>query len=71
MKQVSRHFALRPAVDAGCERSLLDTLDNALRAVCAGQRDAAQREALAALTGMRRDLFPKAAAYAPSLATAL
>ncbi|KQV51640.1 FUSC family protein [Massilia sp. Root335] len=71
MKQLSRHFALRPAVDAGCERSLLDTLDNALRAICAGQRDAAQREALAALTGMRRDLFPKAAAYAPSLATAL
>jgi uncharacterized membrane protein YccC len=66
MKQLSRHFALRPNVDAGCERSLLETLDNALRAICAGTRDAAQREALAALTGMRRDLFPKAAAYAPS-----
>jgi uncharacterized membrane protein YccC len=71
MKQLSRHFALRPKVDAGCERSLLDTLDNALRAICAGQRDAAQREALAALTGMRRDLFPKAAAYVPALATAI
>ena len=71
MKQLSRHFALRPRVDAGCERSLLDTLDNALRAICAGERDAAQREALAALTGMRRDLFPKAAAYEPSLATAI
>jgi uncharacterized membrane protein YccC len=71
MKQLSRHFALRPKVDVACERSLLDTLDNALRALCAGQRDAAQREALAALTGMRRDLFPKAAPYAPSLATAI
>jgi uncharacterized membrane protein YccC len=71
MKQLSRHFALRPTVDAGCERSLLDTLDNALRAICAGPRDAAQREALAALTGMRRDLFPKAAAYAPALVPAI
>jgi uncharacterized membrane protein YccC len=71
MQQLSRHFALRPAVDAGCERSLLDMLDNALRAICAGQRSDGQREALAALTGMRRDLFPKAAAYAPSLATAI
>jgi uncharacterized membrane protein YccC len=76
MKQLSRHFALRPGGDAGCERSLLDTLDNALRAICAGERDAAQRsdarrEALAALTGMRRDLFPKAAAYQPSLVTAI
>jgi uncharacterized membrane protein YccC len=70
MKQLSRHFALRPRVDAGCERSLLDTLDNALRAICAGERDAAQREALAALTGMRRDLFPLAAAYQPLSATA-
>jgi uncharacterized membrane protein YccC len=71
MKQLSRHFALRPAVDAGCERSLLETLDNALRAICAGPRDVAQREALAALTGMRRDLFPKAAAYAPALVPAI
>jgi uncharacterized membrane protein YccC len=71
MKQLSRHFALRPTVDAGCECSLLDSLDNALRAICAGERDGAQREALAALTGMRRDLFPKAAPYAPSLATAI
>jgi uncharacterized membrane protein YccC len=81
MRQLSRHFASRPAVDTQCERSLLDTLDNALRAICAGERDVAQRsdarrsdarrEALAALTGMRRDLFPKAAPYAPSLAPAL
>jgi len=71
MQQLSRHFALRPGVDAECERTLLGTLDNALRAICAGARDAAQHEALAALTGMRRDLFPKAAPYEPSLATAI
>ncbi|HEY1226877.1 MAG TPA: FUSC family protein, partial [Ramlibacter sp.] len=63
MTQLSRHFALRPGIDRDCEARLLDTLDNALRAICAGTRDASQLEALAALTGMRRDLFPKAAPY--------
>ena len=38
-------------------------LAHALRASCAGTRDSAQNEALAALTGMRRDLFPQAAPY--------
>jgi hypothetical protein len=71
MTQLSDHFARRPAIDATRVTQLLDTLDNALRAICAGQQAAAQREALAALTGMRRDLFPNAAAYQPSvLATA-
>jgi uncharacterized membrane protein YccC len=63
MTQLSRHFALRPRVDHDCETCLLGTLDNALRAICAGTRDSAQNEALAALTGMRRDLFPQAAPY--------
>jgi uncharacterized membrane protein YccC len=63
MAQLSTHFALRPGVDQACETRLLDTLDNALRAICAGTRDACQNEALAALTGMRRDLFPQAAPY--------
>jgi hypothetical protein len=60
---LSRHFALRPRVDQDCETHLLGSLDNALRAICAGTRDAFQLEALAALTGMRRDLFPQAAPY--------
>jgi uncharacterized membrane protein YccC len=63
MTQLSTHFALRPRVDRDCESRLLGTLDNALRAICAGTRDGAQNEALAALTGMRRDLFPQAAPY--------
>jgi uncharacterized membrane protein YccC len=63
MTQLSRHFALRPRIDGDCETRLLGTLDNALRAICAGTRDSAQNEALAALTGMRRDLFPQAAPY--------
>jgi uncharacterized membrane protein YccC len=63
MAQLSRHFALRPGVDRDCESRLLGTLDNALRAICDGTRDAFQTEALAALTGMRRDLFPQAAPF--------
>jgi len=71
MAQLSRHFARLPALDKDGEASLLATLDNALRAICEGTRDASQREALAALTGMRRDLFPKAAPYQPAFATAI
>jgi uncharacterized membrane protein YccC len=63
MHELSHHFALRPRVDKNCESRLLDTLDNALRAICAGTCDSAQNEALAALTGMRRDLFPQAVPF--------
>ena len=69
MDLLSRHFALRPEVDRDGEARLLAALDNALRALCDGMRDAAQREALAALTGMRRDLFPQAPPYQPSRTT--
>jgi len=66
MSQLARHFARLPAIDRDGEGQLLGALDNALRAICQGTHDAAQREALAALTGMRRDLFPQAPAYEPS-----
>jgi uncharacterized membrane protein YccC len=71
MKQLSRHFARLPALDKEGESQLLDALDNALRAVCDGTHDASQREALAALTGVRRDLFPWAAPYQPARMTAI
>jgi uncharacterized membrane protein YccC len=71
MTQLSRHFARMPAIDQDGEAQLQDAIDNALRALCDGSRDAAQREALAALTGIRRDLFPQAAAYQPSPTTAI
>lgn len=67
---LSRRFARLPALDRDEEAALLAALDNSLRAICRGTRDAAQREALAALTGMRRDLFPQAPAYDPSTLTA-
>lgn len=71
MTQLARHFERLPAVDAAGEAHLLESLDNALRALCEETSDAFQHEALAALTGMRRDLFPGAAPYQPSPMTAL
>jgi uncharacterized membrane protein YccC len=71
MTQLSQHFSRLPAIDSQGETRLLGAIDNALRAICEGTRDAAQREALAALTGIRRDLFPQAAPYQPVLMTAI
>lgn len=71
MSQLSRHFARLPDIDKDGEGHLLGALDNALRSICEGTHDAAQREALAALTGMRRDLFPWAAPYQPVRMTAV
>ncbi|RYF05685.1 MAG: FUSC family protein [Oxalobacteraceae bacterium] len=71
MAQLSHHFERLPALDRDGETHLLGALDNALRAVCEGTHDAPQREALAALTGIRRDLFPWAAPYQPAHMTAV
>jgi uncharacterized membrane protein YccC len=65
MTQLSQHFARLPAIDEQADRQLLAALDNALRAISEATQDAAQREALAALTGIRRDLFPQAPPYEP------
>jgi hypothetical protein len=69
MALLARRFARLPAIDEQAEQHTLDALDNALRAVChatQGALENAQREALAALSGMRRDLFPRAPAWRPS-----
>jgi uncharacterized membrane protein YccC len=66
MGQLARRFRNLPAIDVDDERQVLDTLDNALRALCEGPAETARTTALAALTGIRRDLFPQAAAYQPS-----
>ena len=52
--------------------SLLEKLDGTLRAVCAisaGSAGEARQQAAAALASMRRDLFPRAAAYQPEIAS--
>jgi uncharacterized membrane protein YccC len=66
LEHLAQHFEARPRIDAAFEPRLLVSLDNALRAVCAAAPDGAQRQAVAALAGIRRDLFPEAASYAPS-----
>ncbi|MYM21060.1 FUSC family protein [Duganella sp. FT135W] len=53
---------------------LLEKLDSTLRAVCAAagtaaDAGAARQQAAAALASMRRDLFPRAAAYQPEIAS--
>ena len=65
MTQLSQRYARMPDVDDGAETALLTALDNALRAIAAGLRDGAQADALAALTSVRRDLFPAASPYQP------
>ncbi|MDQ2820307.1 MAG: FUSC family protein [Pseudomonadota bacterium] len=65
MAQLAHRYSLLPAVDAPREAALLDALDNALRAICAGTRDAAQTTALTSLTSVWRDLFPGALPWQP------
>jgi hypothetical protein len=48
--------------------ALLEKLDSTLRAVCAARAGEARQQA-AALASMRRDLFPRAAAYQPEIAS--
>jgi hypothetical protein len=60
LAQLGRHFARRPRVEPDVEARLLDALDGTLRTVVNQHADPT---ALAALTGMRRDLFPQAAPW--------
>ena len=66
LEHLSRHFAARPGVDAVEDAHLLASIDNALRSVSAAGNSEARRDALAALAGIRRDLFPQALPYEPS-----
>ncbi|XYJ10413.1 FUSC family protein [Telluria sp. B2] len=66
LEHLSQHFEARPRHDAAEEARLLASLDNALRSVSAAQGSNAQRDALSALAGIRRDLFPQALPYQPS-----
>jgi len=66
LEHLAQHFAARPGVDARADARLLASVDNALRSVSAAQVTDARRAALAALAGIRRDLFPQALAYQPS-----
>lgn len=66
MEHLSQHFEARPQVDRAVEARLLASLDNAMRSVSAAEPGPAQLDAVAALAGIRRDLFPSAPGYEPS-----
>jgi uncharacterized membrane protein YccC len=66
LEHLAQHFEARPRVDQAFAPRLLASLDNALRSVCAAADGAPRQHAVAALAGIRRDLFPVAAPYAPS-----
>jgi uncharacterized membrane protein YccC len=66
MEHLAQHFEARPKVDPAGQERLLVSLDNALRSVCAAAPSQGQVDAVAALSGIRRDLFPHAAPYQPS-----
>jgi len=61
MRELAASFRERPRAVA--ETGLLQRLDAALREVCAAAPGAVQRDAAAALAGIRRGLFPGAAPY--------
>jgi uncharacterized membrane protein YccC len=65
MEHLSQHFAARPRVDPAEDERLLASLDNALRSVAAAAPSKARTDALVALAGLRRDLFPNAPPYQP------
>jgi uncharacterized membrane protein YccC len=65
MRDLAASFRARP--QAGDETGLLQRVDAALRDVCAAAPGAAQRDAVAALAGIRRGLFPDAAPYRAQL----
>ncbi|MFC3460451.1 FUSC family protein [Massilia haematophila] len=66
LEHLAQHFEARPRHDAQEDARLLASLDNALRSVSAAQASTARGDALAALAGIRRDLFPQAPPYQPS-----
>lgn len=63
LRALSEHFRAQPGKPAS---ALLLRLDDALRDVCGAEPGAAQRDAIAALTGIRRGLFPQAPPYQPA-----
>jgi len=66
IQDLSAHFRARTKQPNLSNPALLEHIDATLRGVCAAEALPGQRDAVAALVGIRRDLFPAAAAYQPS-----
>ncbi len=72
MQKLGGYFGSGSASHGQAPAALLERIDGTLRAVCAAGGigiDAARPQAVAALASMRRDLFPRAAAYQPEIAS--
>ncbi len=63
---LSDHFRNRPDDPAKREPSLLQKIDHTLQNICRTPPFPMRNEAVAALAGIRRDLFPEAAPYQPA-----
>jgi uncharacterized membrane protein YccC len=63
LQDLSAYFRNRPLPPASAAPMLLDHTDDTLRAVCAVPASSEQRDAVVALAGIRRDLFPHAPPY--------
>jgi len=73
MQKLGGYFGSGSSSHGQAPAALLERLDGTLRAVCAADAAsgiaAARPQAAAALASMRRDLFPRAAAYQPEMAS--
>lgn len=70
MQNLGGYFGSGSSNHGQAPAALLERIDGTLRAVCAaGAADANRAQAAAALASMRRDLFPRAAAYQPEIAS--
>jgi hypothetical protein len=71
MQKLGGYFGSGSSNHGQAPAALLERIDGTLRAVCAagGSIGAARPQAAAALASMRRDLFPRAAAYQPEIAS--
>jgi uncharacterized membrane protein YccC len=70
LQDLSAYFRNRPLPPASAAPMLLNHTDDTLRAVCAMPPTPEKRGAIAALAGIRRDLFPNAPPYQPRSDTA-
>jgi uncharacterized membrane protein YccC len=65
LTDLSAHFRRQTKQVGAAEPALLARIDATLRGICAADGFEGQRQAAAALVGIRRDLFPEAPPYQP------
>lgn len=69
LEELSKHFRNRPEDPSRREPALLQRIDRTLCSICGTLPFPMRNEAIAALAGIRRDLFPAALPYQPETLT--